>query len=128
MVANDERLKVLKMIQEGKLTPDEGVELLDVLDEQTADDPPAKASAMPKTGSRFMRLRVTDMNTGKVRANIRLPLGVVKAGIKMGARFSPELHGIDIDQFEEFINSGEIGHMLDVEDVKDGEHVEIYIE
>lgn len=128
MVANEERLKVLKMIQEGKLTPDEGMELLDMLDEQTADVPPARSTAMPKSGSRFMRLRVTDMNTGKVRANIRLPLSIVKAGMKMGARFSPELHAIDIDQFEEFINSGEIGHMLDVEDEKDGEHVEIYIE
>ncbi len=128
MVANEERLKVLKMIQEGKLTPDEGMELLDMLDEQTGAASSAKTESTPMTGGRFMRIRVTDLNTNKVRANIRLPLSLVKAGVKMGTRFSTDLHGFDVEQFEAFINAGEIGHMLDLEDVNNNSHVEIYIE
>jgi len=130
MVANEDRLKVLKMIQENKITPEEGMELLELLDDQI----PASVSAVKSAaisgqpGGRWLRVRITNNQTGKLRANVKLPISLVKAGIKMGARYSPELHNVDFEQFEAFINAGEIGPLVDVEDTEDGEHVEVSIE
>jgi hypothetical protein len=55
-------------------------------------------------------------------------MGLVNAGMKMGARFSPELDGIDMSEFIQAAKNGEIGQMIDVYDEEDREHVEIYIE
>ena len=73
-------------------------------------------------------MRVTDTNNGKTRVNVRLPLNMVSAGVKMGMRFSPEVEGLDINELMTFINSGETGQIVDVFDEEDGEHVEVFIE
>ena len=52
---------------------------------------------------------MTDSDTGKVRVNVRLPVGVVNAGLKMGMRFAPQVEGLDLDSLSTMINSGEIG-------------------
>ena len=132
MIRNEERLKVLKMVQEGKITVDEATELLQSLDEapaKSAPPPPAAQPAGPSGSSkRWFRVRVTDGESGRVRVNVRLPVGVVNAGIKMGMKFAPQMEGMDIEALSELINSGETGQIVDVYDDKDGEHVEVFIE
>lgn len=136
MAMNEERLKVLKMIQEGKLTPDEGLQLLEALDEAPRPDGPEIPTAKtagpteqtaPARG-RWFRVRVTDTNSGKSRANVRLPLSMVNAGLKMGMKFTPEIQGMDMDKLAEFIRAGETGQLVDVYDDEGSEHVEVYIE
>ena len=130
MATSEERLKILRMIQEGKITAEEGIHLMEALDvgkPPTLKTPAFSAQSMAR-GARFLRVRVTDTETGKVRVNIRLPISVINAGIKMGARFSPEIEGLDIAQLMDYIHSGETGQVLDVFDEEDGEHVEVFIE
>ena len=133
MVSADERLKILTMIQEGKISPSEGIQLIESLEQNkpTQNEAPQPPSPAPLTGSRgarFLRVRVTDTNTGKTRVNIRLPINVVNAGIRMGARFAPEVEGLEVNQLMEYIQSGETGQVVDVYDDEDGEHVEVYLE
>jgi hypothetical protein len=132
MATTEERLKILKMIQDGKITAEDGAKLLEALESRrpgpgvssrTDGIPPA-----PMKGARFMRVRVTDTATGKPRVNVRLPVGLVNAGLKMGARFSPEIQGLDMDELNRYINSGETGQIVDVYDDEDGEHVEVFLE
>jgi hypothetical protein len=59
---------------------------------------------------------------------VRLPIGMVSAGVKMGMRFAPNVEGVDPEQLMDFIQSGEIGQIVDVYNDEDGEHVEVYIE
>lgn len=133
MASVEERLKILTMIQEGKLTPEEGIKLLETLESVTA---PARPGPLPPTPpppalrgtARWLRVRITDTDTGKVRVNIRLPISVVSAGMKMGARFSPEVQGLDMDALQQFIQSGATGLVADVYDDEDGEHVEVFVE
>jgi hypothetical protein len=133
MVASDERLKVLKMVQEGKITAEEAVQLLEALEETTREarrrfpTPPLSPDYPGKPG-RWLQMRVTDTDTGKVRVNVRLPLGVVKAGLKMGMRFVPEAEGLDKQQLMTAIDEGVVGTIFDMYDDKDGEHVEVVIE
>jgi len=77
---------------------------------------------------RWFRIRVTDLETGKSKVNVNLPMSLVNVGIKMGARFAPEVEGVDFDEVVEQIRSGAQGKIIDVEDVQDGERVEIYVE
>lgn len=129
MATSEERLKILKMIQDGKITAEQGVRLMEALEKnKTAQAGRPEAAGIPGRGGRWMRVRVTDIATGKTRVNVRLPVSLVNAGVKMGARFSPEVQGLDMQQLMQFVNSGETGQIVDVIDDEDGEHVEVFIE
>ena len=77
---------------------------------------------------RWFRVRVTDLETGRDKVNINLPMSLVDVGTRMGARFAPELEDMDFGQIMEQIKSGAQGKIIEVEDVEDGERVEIYVE
>lgn len=130
MVQTEERLRVLKMLQEGKITASQAAQLLEALEEIPSPNSiktPATA-AVPSRPGKWFRVRVTDTDSGKTRVNVRLPLNMVSAGVKMGMRFSPEVEGLDVNELMAFINSGEVGQIVDVLDDEDGEHVEVFIE
>ncbi len=134
MATSEERLEILKMIQEGKINADQGMQLLEALGQsgkaaaQTFRTDPLPNLAQSPRAARWFRLRVTDTDTGRVRVNIRMPINVVTTGIKLGARFSPEVEGLDISQLMDAIRAGETGQIVDVVDNKDGEHVEVFLE
>jgi hypothetical protein len=130
MIRSEERMKVLKMVESGKITAAEATQLLEALDEAptSAKNAPPTPPPPPGMSGRWFRVRVTDSDSGKVRVNVRLPVGLVNAGLKMGMRFAPQVEGMDIEALTSMINSGEIGQIVDVMDDKDGEHVEVFIE
>lgn len=121
------------MVQEGKITPEMAAELLKALDASTKNTTGESRSYeqtenIPGLSGRFFRVRVSDMFSGKVRANIRLPLGMVNAGLRMGMKFSPEVEGLNAERLAEALSNGKTGKIVDVYDDKDGEHVEVFIE
>jgi hypothetical protein len=126
MVTSEERMRILRMIQEGKITAEEGSKLLAALRESRKEPHP------PLTPGRFnkgwLRVRVTDMATNRAKVNVNLPLSLMDAGLKIGAQYAPELAGIDLTQFIEDIKGGAQGKIIDVIDEEDGEHVEIFVE
>ena len=73
-------------------------------------------------------MRVTDSVTGKAKVNINLPIGLVNVGMKIGARFAPEMSEMDAAAIVEAIRSNAMGKIIDVQDETDGEHVEIFLE
>jgi len=124
MTTSEERLKILKMIDEGKITAEEGARLLSALSE--VRKPQRRAAVRASAGgARFLRVRVTDMKTGKAKATVNLPLGLVDAGLNIASQYAP---GIAFDELIEAINEGAEGKIIDVTDEEDGEHIEIYIE
>ncbi len=129
MATAEERVKILKLIQDGKINAEQGLQLLEALQEPGKAKPEG-APGQPKMAqtARWFRVSVTDTDTGKVRVNVRLPVNLITAGVKMGARFSPEVEGLDMDQLMTLIKAGEIGKIVDVFDEEDGEHVEVFLE
>lgn len=124
MDSAEERMKILKMIDEGKLTAEEGAKLLAALAESRK--PPRKPTLSGTTGNaHWLRIRVTDNTSGKAKATVNLPLGLVDAGLNIASAYAP---GIAFDQLVEAINAGAQGKIIDVVDEEDGEHIEIYIE
>ena len=127
MATTEERLKILKMIEEGKISAEEGAKLLAALSEGRRP-PGAPMPPRPPGGPRWLRVRVTDMRSGRSKASVQIPLDLVDAGIKIGAHFAPEVEGVDLNNVMQAVRAGMIGKIIDVTDEEDGEHVEIYVE
>ena len=133
MPTSDERLRILRMVQDGIISAEEGVNLIDALEDSDLLNTNKKARrdnypSSKGVGSRWLRICITDQETGKVRANIRLPLNVVKAGAKLGARFSHEVEGLDMNTIMDYIRSGATGRIYSVVDQGDEEIVEVFLE
>ncbi len=124
MATTEERMKILKMIEEGKLSPEEGAQLLSALSRKSAPGIPSAGMA----GAKWLRVRVTDVNSGRAKATVQIPLTLMEAGMKIGAHFAPEIDGVHMDQLMEALRSGITGKIIDVTDDEDGEHVEIFVE
>lgn len=124
MATTEERLQILKMIEEGKISAAEGAELLRALDQSRSSD--AAAPLKGTSEARWFRVRVTDKSTGRTKVNVTIPIGLVNVGIKMGARFAPELDQGQYSHLLEAIRGGRQGKVIDVEE--EGEHVEIFVE
>lgn len=123
MATAEERLKILKMIEEGKLSAEEGAKLLAAL--ASGNRPLGGLSA---SEAKWLRVRVTDVGTGRSKATVQIPLALMDAGMKIGAHFAPEVEGVNMDQLMEALRSGMTGKIIDVVDEEDGEHVEIFVE
>ncbi|HOT52959.1 MAG: DUF2089 domain-containing protein [Chloroflexi bacterium] len=125
MTTNEERIKILSMLQEGKIDASEAARLLQALDESAK---PAAEEARAAKKPRFLHVKVTRVMDGKSIADIRVPISVVNAGMRMGAKFSPHIAGMDPDMLAELLKSDEPSQIIDVTDEEDGEHVQIYLE
>lgn len=133
MTTSTERLKILKLVQDGKITPEEGIELLEALERHPRRRVAGKEGDSASSGAggkeaRWLCIRITDTTSGKLRVNVRLPTSVVTAGLSIGAKFSPEVEGLDQQALIKLIRSGTTGKVIDLYDEKDGEHVEVFLE
>lgn len=123
-MSSKERLKILKMIDEGKITAEEGTQLLGALKKQEKH-----RGGTTEGGARWLRIRVSDLNSGKETVRVNLPIGLVNIGMKMGARFVPEIEEEAVmEDLAEALTQGMSGKIIDIVDEEDGERVEIFIE
>ena len=112
-------MRILKMVQEGKLTPEEAAKLLEALESTT----PAAPAAVEKAGKlRFIRVRVQEGN-GRKNVNITLPIALANLAMK----FVPEVGG-DWEEVLQAIKAGNSGKLVDVVDEEKNAKVEIYVE
>ena len=126
MATVEERMQILKMIEEGKVTAEEGAKLLAALSAGSKTDVTRREAGVGS--AKQFRVRVTDLTTGRNKVNVNIPMSLVNVGLKMGARFAPEVEGINFDEVMAAIKSGSQGKIVDVVDDADGERVEIYVE
>ena len=119
---SEERTRILQMVSEGKITAEDGVRLLEALSGGSRPERPRESSP------RWVRVRVTDIVTGRTRVNVNLPFSLVTAATKLGARFSPQTEDLDWEELIAAIREGASGKIVDVEDDEGGEKVEVFVE
>ncbi|HDQ73160.1 MAG TPA: hypothetical protein ENN19_13870 [Chloroflexi bacterium] len=124
---SEERMQILQMLEDGKITADEATTLLRALSGGQQKSSAGK-SPLPNAENRFLRVRVADLETNKVKVNVTLPMGLLGAGLRMAERFAPELAGFDMQDLEEMLTSGASGKIVEVTDEEDNELVEVYVE
>lgn len=123
-MSTEERLKILKMIEEGKITAEEGTRLLGALHKQKQ-----RGSPSGEDGPRWLRVRVLDLNTGKESVRVNLPIGLVNVGMRMGARFIPDMEQESVmEDLAQALNQGMTGKIVDIVDEQEGQRVEIFVE
>jgi len=87
-------------------------------------------ASVPKRG-RFLRIRVYEGEGEKAKVNINVPLGWSKLLApfiegKIKARLQEKGYDLDLGKIQEYIESGEAGRIVDVQDGNN--KVEIYID
>lgn len=117
----EERRKILEMVQDGKISAEDAAQLLEALIKQD------EARQQRHRSPRWVRIRVTDTQTNRVRVNLTLPVGLVRAGLRAGGSIAG-MEGLDTGGLEEMLNRGEIGHLVDINAEESGERVEIFVE
>jgi hypothetical protein len=137
---NEDRLKVLEMIQEGKISAKEGMDLLQALE----NAPESETGSRSKRDRHSLRIRVKG---DKTNVNVNVPLALIRATSKFmtfGMSFVPESareemskRGVDLSQIDfaeilELIDQGLVTEKLvevDVDDEKEGRmKVDIYVD
>lgn len=127
---DDERMQILKMIEEGKITASEGMELLNAINADGKSS--TEGDAGSGKGPKWLRIRVLS-DDGRTKVNVNLPIALLDVALKMGSRFSPELkdaglENLDFEAIGEAIKSGVEGKIVDVYNEEDNTTVEVYVE
>ncbi len=124
MATTEERMRILRMIQEGKINAEEGAKLLAALRESRKE--PRQVALSGRSTKGMLRVRVTDMVTGKAKVSVNLPLGLVDAGMSIASQYAPD---VNFSEIADAIRSGQMeGKIVDVVDEEDGEHIEVFID
>jgi hypothetical protein len=132
--ADSERLRILQLLEQQKITAVEAAELLAAMGERVRDGRRrdrgrwlAEELAPPSDRARWFRVRVTDERTGRVRTNVSVPIGMVGFGLGFARRFR-NVPGVSVvDEMFEAVRSGRRGTIFDVTN-EGGERVEILID
>ena len=83
---NENSRRVLEMLSEGKVSVDEAERLLSLVDEEpetTTAVQPLAPPAPPQAGSARRYLRVTVDSDDDEHIDVRVPLALIKAGVKL---------------------------------------------
>jgi DUF4097 and DUF4098 domain-containing protein YvlB len=126
MVTSEERMKILKMISDGKITAEEGSQLIAAMSQRSES---SNRAAKRSLSGRMLRVRVMDLRTGKTRVNVNVPMNLVDAGLNIASQFTPEVENAQMmEAVKEALSENMTGKIVDVIDEEDGEHIEIFIE
>ena len=121
---NEEKLRILKMLEEKKISSAEAMELLEAL-----------GKAAPEGGAagrgRTLRIRVYESGSPDPKVNVNVPLGWAKFMApfiegKIKSKLADKGYDIDLGKIQEAIDNQEPMKIIDVQD--GGDKVEIVIE
>lgn len=90
---NEQRKDILAMLAEGKITADEAERLIAAVER---DQPPVASSldVRPKGRAKYLRVMVDTLEGGEPgRVNVRVPLQLLRAGVKLAALIPPQAIG-----------------------------------
>ena len=140
-----ERLAVLKLVESGAITAEQGVRLLNALQPPAAVAAPAGPAALveqPRRAAlrtcavaaagaqgrpRWLRLRVIDAR-GRSKVDLQFPLAVLGVALRLGGRWLPELRQLDPNAIVAALQLGSGGRLFAADDGLEGERIELTLE
>ncbi|MDP4159356.1 MAG: hypothetical protein Q8911_06270 [Bacillota bacterium] len=123
---SSEKMKILEMIQEGKLTAVEGMDLLKAIEEET--ELMKKEPVRFQAGDRFLRVRV--VGEKKLKVNVNVPFSLIRSASKLvvyAMSFVPadkraeleqkglDLQALDVEELVRLVEETVDGKIVDVE-------------
>lgn len=128
----DEKLRILKMVEEGTLTAEQAVELMQAMGMEDSKESDTAVLAVKGTYEKKMfRIIVDSVNGDKV--NVQFPVKVIKKILKVTGKLpipDKDLQGVDLAEMMDAVSeclNGEIeGDFVNV-DAADGTKVRIFV-
>ncbi|MBE2198439.1 MAG: hypothetical protein IAE79_07485 [Anaerolinea sp.] len=153
----ESRKEILDLLAGGKITVDEAAAMLTQVNDATTPEapnppePPAPpvmeqatkpaltetavtketaVSSVTADGHKptWFRVRVNNLETGKSKVSVNIPLRMFKFGFTIASHFTPEVAGLNMDEMQSMLLEGESGILVDVRDEESQEHVQVYID
>jgi MFS family permease len=123
--AIDARLDIMQQLEEGHISAEEAARLLGGVEEGKLA---TLGPAGPGLAARHVRIRVSDLISGAVKADLSLPLGLVHTALQLDGRIAAALDEYDGQTLRELISrcSREAG--VQMLDTGDHERLEISME
>lgn len=132
----NEKMKILEMIENGTISPDEGAKLLASIEKDSVNaeiNPPQKQVRASRKAMMMFKIYIRSNDGDKV--NIQIPLEFAKIAMKsqnIGAMINnKKMNNLDLDidweMIEQLIAQGVTGKLVDIESA-DGDIVLISIE
>ena len=82
---NEERRRILQMLTDRAITADEAERLIEALGTETTTSA-TRSAETPSRKAKFLRVLVdTDEDDGPTKVNIRVPMQLLRAGVRLGA-------------------------------------------
>ena len=142
-----DRKEILDLLSQGKITAEEAAEMLSKLTAETAvsekEAPPVvekvieveKETAVPekqpaaaKNGPSWFKVRVRNLETGKNKVSVNIPIRMFKFGMKIGRKFTNELDDLNWNDVDGMMKNMQSGMIVEVQDEESNEHVQVYFE
>lgn len=139
---NQERIKILQLLEEGKITSADAIELFATLENENDDN--QKLPAASSINRRSLKVRV---DGDKTKVNVNIPLNLIRVATQIagvGMQLIPDeahnqmkkqgidLTKIDFDELMQIIDQGLTdGRLVDIETEDEAEgkmKVEVYVE
>lgn len=151
---NSNRQEILDLLAKGKITAEEAADLLSqpsqpeppepetaVSPTPTAEKAPppvpepevsykADTVSLPDNGSMptWFRVRVRNLETGKNKVSVNIPVRMLKFGMRIGKRFTSELDDLNWNEIDSMVSNMQTGMLVEVQDEESNEHVQVFLE
>lgn len=123
--AVDTRLNIMERLEEGEISAQEAAGLLEAVGEgKWASLAPARSG---KEG-RYLRIRVSDLASGTMKTDLRLPLGLVNTVLYVGGRLAADLDRFDPQELGALISQSTADENLQTLAMDDNEEIQISLE
>ncbi len=137
MSISEEKLRILKMVESGKITAEEGAKLIEAIERQEKAET-VETSVVEETSNfekdlkgKLLKIRITDIETNEVKINLSFPLKFArfaKAMVPHMEKLRLEKEGINLEEILDSIGSVTEGKIVDIEDKANGHRIEVWIE
>lgn len=143
------REEILDLVAAGKMTAEEAARILSrqaekqpaiepepevrLLSEEPAAPPIPSQPPPPPVGKKkqlfsWLRVQVSELDSGKSKVNIKAPISFLKLGLKLGHRFVPDKERDNLEMANEILSEMRDGMLVDVADNDKNERVQVYVE
>ena len=122
---SEEKIQILEMVEDGKITAAEGTELLAALESNEEE-------IVPRKDVKWLKVRVYTLDD-QPKVNVNIPISLVDVGLKLAKKYDPKfkdsgLDNIDLDEILDAIKNGAEGKIVDVIDDEEQTKIKVYVE
>lgn len=122
---SEEKIQILEMVEDGKITAAEATELLAALESNEEE-------IVPRKDVKWLKVRVYTLDD-QPKVNVNIPISLVDVGLKLAKKYDPKLKdsgldNIDLDEILDAIKNGAEGKIVDVIDDEEQTKIKVYVE